>query len=205
MKKIYSFLFAALLYVGANATSYTISVSGTSYSPNTLTVSIGDVVTIEASASHPLVQVDNTVWTANGTTSLSTGWGETTANHTFTITNTNTIYYVCKNHVSMGMKGQIVVSSTRLNDITSSITEMNIFPVPAKESININYNLKESGKVSVGLYALNGALVAELMNQQQSAGAKQNNLSLPQVSAGAYFLEINFNGARLKQQQIIIK
>ncbi|MBL7916862.1 MAG: hypothetical protein JNM96_00600, partial [Bacteroidia bacterium] len=99
MKKIYSFLFAALLCVGANATSYTISVSGTSYSPNTLTVSIGDVVTIEASASHPLVQVDNTVWTANGTTSLSTGWGETTANHTFTITNTNTIYYVCKNHV----------------------------------------------------------------------------------------------------------
>ena len=113
MKKIYSSLLLSMTALCMNATSYTITTVGTTYSPNTLTVSVGDVVTIAASGTHPLAEVSQTTWMANGTTTLSSGFGNKTSNYTFTITSTTSIYYVCVNHVaSMQMKGQITVSTT---------------------------------------------------------------------------------------------
>ncbi len=116
MKKIYTLLFVCISLMSARATSYTISTSGTSYSPNTLTVSIGDVITIQASGTHPLAQVDQTTWNANGTATVSGGWGTKTADHTFTVISANSIYFVCTNHVGMGMKGQITVAASGIKE-----------------------------------------------------------------------------------------
>ena len=59
MKKIYSYILFTILAVSMKATSYTVSISGFAYSPSTLTVTVGDVVTISASGTHPLAEVSD--------------------------------------------------------------------------------------------------------------------------------------------------
>lgn len=206
MKKIYSTLFACLLFVAANATSYTVSISGTSYSPNSLTVSIGDVITIQSSSIHPLVQVDNTTWTANGTTSLSSGWGVKYTDYTFTITTASTIYYVCQVHASMGMKGQISVTGTGVNEQALSLNAFALFPNPTSNNININYTLSEESSINIELIGMNGQKAATLVNEKQTAGIQNNRLVIPSMIApGTYFVVTNVNGLASSKRLIVIQ
>ncbi|MCX6256431.1 MAG: putative Ig domain-containing protein, partial [Bacteroidia bacterium] len=111
MKKIIFSIVVCIIIINAiKATNFTVTIVNFTYSPALTTVNVGDVVTIDASTLHPLVQVSAATWNANLATPLPGGWGVKTSNYTFTITTTDTIYFVCQNHVSIGMKGRIVVS-----------------------------------------------------------------------------------------------
>ncbi len=206
MKKIYTLLFVCISLMSARATSYTVSIVGTSFSPNTLTVSIGDVVTIQSTGSHPLAQVDLATWTANGTATVSGGWGTKTADYTFTISTTSTIYYVCTNHVGLGMKGQIVVAASGLKENFTMLSNLSVFPIPASETINLNYSLSENTLVGISLISLNGQKVASLVNEVQLIGIQQKAISVPtDLAPGVYFLQISANGERMEERLISIK
>ncbi|MBK7817579.1 MAG: T9SS type A sorting domain-containing protein [Sphingobacteriaceae bacterium] len=206
MKKIYTLLFVCISLMSARATSYTISTSGTSYSPNSLTVSIGDVITIQASGAHPLAQVDQTTWNANGTATVSGGWGTTTANHTFTVSSANSIYFVCTNHVGSGMKGQITVAASGINENSNVVNSLSIFPVPASETIHLNYSLKESALIEIDMISLSGQKAASLVNEIQLIGTQQKVLNVPSnLASGVYFIQISANGLKTEERLISIK
>lgn len=200
MKKIYSFLLLSMTTFCMNATSYTITTVGTAYSPATLNVAIGDVVTISASGNHPLAEVNQTTWNANGTATLSTGFGNKTSNFTFTITATTTIYYVCTNHVSsMGMKGQINVSTVSINEQTEVFGNINVFPNPAKDNFFVKFNASENGSVSVKLYSLCGNEIESfILNKEFYSGVNTLNLKLQNtITSGVYFIELNYNSKKI--------
>ncbi len=108
-KKIVLLLLLSGFIFNLKATNYTVAISGLTYSPNLLTVFIGDVVTLQASAAHPLRQVSKATWDANGTTAVAGGWGTKTANYVYTPGIADTIYYICTAHVGLGMKGKLIV------------------------------------------------------------------------------------------------
>lgn len=189
-----------------NATSYTITTVGTAYSPATLNVAIGDVVTISASNTHPLAEVNQTTWNANGTATLSTGFGNKTSNYTFTITATTTIYYVCTNHVSsMGMKGQINVSTVSINEQTEVFGNINVFPNPAKNNFSVTFNASENGSVSVKLYSLCGNEIESfILNKEFYSGVNTLNLKLQNtITSGVYFIELNYNSKKIISKLMI--
>lgn len=205
MKKIYSVLLLSILAISMKATSYTVSISGFSYSPATLTVSVGDVVTIAASGSHPLAEVSQTTWNANGTATLSTGFGTKTSNYTFTITSASDIYYVCTNHVSMGMKGVITVSSVGIKEQTNQISGINVFPNPAKNQFSVKFNSSENGNVTAKLYSICGQEIESLIvNKDFFVGTTTLNFDLQNhIPAGVYFVQLNYNSKKITKKLII--
>lgn len=207
MKKLYLFFLASIFTYTLNAASYTVSIVGTSYSPATLTVNIGDVVTIQGSMAHPLAQVDQTTWNANGTATLSGGWGVTTSNQTFTVTNTNTTYFVCTAHVSMGMKGQIVVNSSNgFNEFSNDQIELNIYPNPSVDAVTIKYTLPVGGNVKIEMYSITGDLIAVMADEKRTSGSNQQKLVLPaDVNNGVYFISVRNNGQFIARKQLIVK
>lgn len=207
MKKIYLFIFASLFSLTIKAASFTITTVGTSYSPATLTVNVGDVVTIQASGVHPLAQVDQTTWNANGTATLTGGWGVTTSNQTFTVTSTNTIYFVCTAHVTMGMKGQIVVNSTAgLNQLYLNEVQFSVYPNPTNEFVNVNYMLNEDVQVKIELTSITGDVVAVLADEKRTNGYNEQNLQIPgTIKPGLYFIGVKTKGNIVSQKSLIIK
>lgn len=205
MKKIYTILFLTIATVCMKATSYTITTVGTTYSPNTLTVSIGDVVTISANANHPLAEVSQTTWNANGTATLSTGFGNKTSNYTFTVSTANDIYYVCTNHVGMGMKGMITVSTVGVKEQTEAIANVSIFPNPAKNQFSVKFNSTDNGNVSAKIYSICGQEIESLVvNKEFNAGATTLNFDLQnRISAGVYFVQLNYNSKKVTRKLII--
>ena len=205
MKKIYSVLLLSILAISMKATSYTVSISGFAYSPSTLTVTVGDVVTISASGTHPLAEVSQTTWNANGTATLSTGFGTKTSNYTFTITSASDIYYVCTNHVSMGMKGMITVSSVGVKEQTNQISEINVFPNPAKNQFSVKFNSSENGNVTAKLYSICGQEIESLIvNKDFFVGTTTLNFDLQNhIPAGVYFVQLNYNSNKITKKLII--
>ena len=112
MKKTLTTLFLILSF---NAFSQTITTNGMNFSPDTLTVIVGDTITFNLSNSHNAVEVDQSVWNANNSASnggFNIGFGQTGV---FVPVLAQTYYYVCQPHVGMGMKGVIIAQSTNVD------------------------------------------------------------------------------------------
>lgn len=163
MRKKTTTTLAILLFMAFQTTfsaNYNIIISGFSYSPNALAATVGDVVTIAASANHPLVEVDQPTWMANGTTPMVGGWGTKTTSYTFTITVVADIYYTCQNHGSNGMKGMITVSATGISQATAAAYNISLYPNPVTNgdfTVKVEGYNTASGKMM--LYSEEGKLI----------------------------------------------
>ncbi|MDP3555943.1 MAG: T9SS type A sorting domain-containing protein [Bacteroidota bacterium] len=206
MKKIYLTLLAIVAFAGIKAATYTITISGLTYAPPTLTVNVGDVVTIQASSLHPLNQVSAATWSASGSTTVSGGWGSQTADYTFTASVVGDIYYVCQNHVSMGMKGMItVLNPTGIAQNTFSFQNLNVFPNPAKDKITVSLSSEKATNATFKLFSITGAEVSTLiLNQSLNSGENKIELALPTLSNGNYILEITSESKKVSKKITVV-
>ena len=93
-----------------HAIAQTITTTGMTFSPDTLYVNVGDTINFVLGSTHNAIEVDETTYNADGTTSnggFNFGFGAT---GTFIPSLAQTYYYVCTPHVSLGMKGVIIAS-----------------------------------------------------------------------------------------------
>ncbi len=208
MKKIYLTLLAIAAFAGIQAASYTITTVGNTYSPATLTVNVGDVVTLVTTPNHPTSQVSQSTWAANGTATLTGGWGTKTSAYTFTASTPGDIYYVCDFHVGMGMKGMITVALTNgLAQNSLNIQNAVVFPNPANEKLTVSLNSSKVITASFKLYSLEGKLAAVLSaNQALNTGENTVELLLPAgLSNGNYVLEISSDSNTTTKKIIVLK
>jgi plastocyanin len=164
MKKLFTLIaFFAALTIQVNATKHTISISGSTYSPALLTVHLGDTVTISGSIPHPLAQVSKATWNNNGATSLPGGFGPTTKSYTFTMSTSDTIYYVCTAHVDFGMKGRIVVGQfSGIDDLPSDRMTVSLYPNPVTATGTIKLGSIGTNPVSVRIFDITGQMEKDL-------------------------------------------
>jgi plastocyanin len=191
-------LFALTIPIQAKQT---VTISGFKYLPEILTVELGEDVTIEASTFHPLVQVDRATWFANGATQMSGGWGSKTSNYEFTVSGEDTIYYVCSNHVSSGMKGRIVVQKTSgVDDLKSASPAFSISPNPISSHAELIINSVTTSEVTIKLYDFTGKFVKNINTNNLKSGINNYNIDVSDLNNGEYFIAVSD-----KNQQFIEK
>jgi hypothetical protein len=77
---------------------------------------------------------------------------------------------------------------------TENQISLNVYPNPANDNIHVNYTVAETGNVSVKLYNIEGALVADLLNEKQERGPQTLSAKLPVgLAKGMYFVKLSVN------------
>ena len=120
MKKLNTFIKNIFLIISLSFLTFTtgftqtITNSGLTFSPDTLQVTIGDTIIFNISASHNAVEVSETTFNNNDSTS-NNGFNIPFGGGSWTADSIKTYYYVCQSHVSMGMKGVIIVNPPACN------------------------------------------------------------------------------------------
>ena len=200
------FSVGVLMVSQCKAENFNITISETSYSPATLNVNVGDVVTIEASDFHPLVQVSQSTWNAGGSAALSGGFSSTT-NFNLTITAAMagiTIFYVCSNHVSSGMKGQINVN------VLSGITEnkvqdfnFTLYPNPVLSDALLNISAKKAGRISFMIYDMNGKRITRFADMQMQQGEITLPFDASSLQKGTYILQMRSSQGIMRKRILI--
>ena len=182
-------------------TIHTITNSGFTYSPDSVNANVGDQVTFNTDFSmHPLHEVSSATWAANGSTQLAGGFSATTGSTaTFTMTQAGTRYYVCANHVSLGMKGRIFVSNPNGIESIPSVAAL-LYPNPSNQQLHII-------PVSTGYfsYAMTDMLGRKILEDSEYAIANSAiSINISAIPEGNYILTMTNAEGQVSTRKIHI-
>lgn len=190
-KSILTFTFCIILISVSAQTRHVINSSGLEYTPDSLVVMVGDTIEFDVGASHPTNEVTQGTWQSNGT-SGNGGFNFPNGQGEFVAQAQGTLYYVCQNHVSSGMKGRIFVTPG-IGTEERTLSQLEAYPNPVNENLFIKMDINPLVE-EAGIYSLQGQLVKAVELQNLSDQQRINTASLPK---GAYILQIkNGNTAR---------
>jgi plastocyanin len=175
MKAILSLSSLVLSTTISFSTSWTITNSGNSFSPSTLTITVGDDVTFNLESLHNAVEVSQATWNANGSSMLAGGFqvgfggGQVQASQL----GVGTHYYVCTPHASQGMKGTIVVQNVTGIGDNKLPPGFSIYPNPSAVSLTLKANEAETGS---------GFYIADLTGRIVGSGILDNEITAIDIS-----------------------
>src|SRR5712671_2671827 len=116
----------------AMGTTHTISTSGFTFTPDSITIASDDTVVFALSLMHTAREVSKATWDANDTVSNG-GFDLPFGGGTAMPSGLGTHYYVCVPHASIGMKGRIVVAAGITRTIVNGWNMISI-PVAVSDS-----------------------------------------------------------------------
>ena len=92
--------------------------------------------------------------------------------------------------------------SNPINSITNNA--FLVYPNPVNQTVNLEFYIKESKKLSIDLFNINGVKISNLLNNTEfPSGFNTQKLQLPEtLSKGVYFLSIS-NGTFLSNMKIV--
>jgi plastocyanin len=175
MKTILSSLMLVLSTTGAFCTTWIITNSGSTFSPSTITITVGDDVTFNLASIHNAVEVSQATWNANGSTKLTGGF-ETAFGGGQVLSSqlgVGTHYYVCANHVSSGMKGTIVLQNATGIEENRLSSDFSIYPNPSFISVTIKAN---ENRIGSEFY------IADLTGKKVASGKLDNEITTIDIS-----------------------
>jgi plastocyanin len=186
MKKLlFSILFCAIVTAGF-CTTWTITNSGFTFSPSTITITVGDDVNFTLASVHDAVEVSQATWNLNGNTPLSGGFqtafgGGTVLPAQLTV---GTHYYVCEPHASMGMKGTIIVQASTGIEDDPSLADLSVYPNPSDNILTI----KAADNLMGSKYLITNQTGSQLFNGRLAGELTMVDIS--RLKSGYYFVQV---------------
>jgi plastocyanin len=183
-----------LVSLSSSASIHTVVNSGFTFSPNTITINMGDTVIFSLDIIHAAKEVSQVTWNANGNTSNG-GFSTLKGGGTVIMNQLGTFYYVCANHYFMGMKGTItVVSPTGVNTGSSVVPRefalAQNFPNPFNPGTTIKFELPVESRVKVKVMNVEGKIIATLVDQIQAPGYQSIYWDGSNSATGIYFYKL---------------
>ncbi|HEX7412698.1 MAG TPA: T9SS type A sorting domain-containing protein [Bacteroidia bacterium] len=199
MKKLFISAFA--LYSGfALCNTVTIINSGSTFTPATVTITVGDTVKFTLASIHDAVEVSQATWNANGTTALSGGFSTPFGGGLVLNLPVGTHYYVCLNHASMDMKGTIIVqSSAGIETISTQHPALSIYPNPASTIINVKLKMQDGNTNLVITDMLGNTVKQSIIYNPTSI------INIADLAEGIYNISISSNEGVVNKRLVIVK
>lgn len=92
-----------------------------------------------------------------------------------------------------------------VNDLNNNVAMKLVYPNPAKDEVNVSYQLNKASDVSITIRDIAGRTVLQSTEGFQFEGAQKATLALAGLNSGMYFVELNAGGAIAQQKLIISK
>ncbi|MCW8896394.1 MAG: T9SS type A sorting domain-containing protein [Flavobacteriales bacterium] len=194
MKTSLLFLSLTVATVLSAQTKHTITASGMTFTPNSLTINQGDTVEWDNVSGFHNVNGTQATFPANptsfGNSPASAPW-----NYTFVFTVAGNYAYQCDVHAP-NMAGTIVVQPATSVVKLQEKTELKVFPNPTADYFSID--TKQTIK-SVSLINITGQLV----KTYTETASQTNRFDVKALPKGIYFINIEIGDAKLVEKLII--
>lgn len=189
----YLLTFLPLLIISTSGYSqslHMVELSNFQFSPDSLTIEVGDTVRwTNVAGTHNVVADDSSF--INGPAAPAP-W---TFEHVFTATGNNPYY--CEPHGGpggFGMSGVIIVEQpVSVSDNELFVNEFVLnqnYPNPFNPSTTIRYTIPSDGFVKLSVYNTIGEEVRTLINEFKEAGSYNENFNAAELSSGIYFYKL---------------
>jgi plastocyanin len=182
-------------------TTHDVTVQNFSFSPQSLTITVGDIVKwTNISGTHNVLANDNSFTSGNPAPAIWT--------YTHTFTSAGNFPYYCEPHLSMGMTGTIIVQNPVSVEDEFVVDQFKLeqnYPNPFNPSTRISYSVPTSTFVNLKVFDIIGNEVATLVNKEQPAGSYQIDFDASKLTGGVYFYQLTTNEFVDTKKMILIK
>jgi uncharacterized membrane protein len=97
-------------------------------------------------------------------------------------------------------------SPVSVNNISTDVNNVVLFPNPASDNLNIAYHLSNNQSVTVQVFDCNGRLISTLAeNEMQMQGTNSVSFSTSSLSGGLYFVSIKTDRAVITKRFSVVK
>jgi len=191
--------------IGFSQTVHVITLSGITFSPDDITVTVGDTVRwSNVQGTHNVLADDNSF------TSGSPAPAPWTYNHVFTSAGNNPYY--CEPHGGPGGNGmsgvvhvQNPVSVPGDETIADNFELNQNYPNPFNPATNIGFRISTSEFVSLKVFNVLGSEVAVLINEEKHAGYYEVEFDASDLTSGIYYYRINAGNYSETKKMILLK
>ncbi|MBK7684376.1 MAG: T9SS type A sorting domain-containing protein [Bacteroidetes bacterium] len=203
MKRKFLLSFASIfISLTGFSTVWTVSNAGSTFSPPTITIQLGDTVTFVIAGSHDAREVSQSTWNANSSTALPGGFQVPFGGGSLMPAQlpVGTHFYVCTNHVGGGMKGTIIVQNTTGVVENTSQATISVSPNPSQGKFQMIVSSNAplvNGRVEV--YDVTGKSI-----YQSESLSKKFDIDLTNQAKGTYFVKF-YNSETTLTKKIILE
>lgn len=156
-------------------------------------------------------------------TSMTTGPTQTTpyipaANTVWKLANISLVSYTASSNVQIKIVNvtdggnNLYIDNINLNAITTNIedavsgsSQVSVFPNPASDYLDLEYELLKSGLLSYEIIDVMGRKISSMNLGIQSAGKHNTTINVEPLMSGIYFIKVNINQNRIIKKIIIDK
>ncbi|MEP7169071.1 MAG: T9SS type A sorting domain-containing protein [Bacteroidota bacterium] len=199
MKKIILIAFLFLYSISGFCVKWTITNNMNVYTPDSITIHLGDTVRFFIGNIHYSVEVSqsnyNTATDSASVVALPGGFS-TPYSGGFVYPaqlGVGVHYYFCPPHADHDMKGRIfVIDASGINPPDFNTNLFNVYPNPVLQKLNVSYTVKNTGHVEIRLYNIAGKISAQLLSESKSPGDYVQTFQMAplQLTRGIYFVEL---------------
>lgn len=90
-----------------------------------------------------------------------------------------------------------------VTEVTKDELGLNVFPNPAADNAQVNYNLAASSNVTITIYDVTGKVVASENKGSQSAGRHFHMMNTAEMANGFYTVTVQTNNGRFNTKMIV--
>lgn len=205
---LFFLLSAGFLY---SQTTHNVAVQNFSFTPQYLTISVGDIVKwTNTSGSHNVRAEDNSFFSGPA---APAPWEFT---HTFTTV--DSFPYYCEPHQSMGMTGAIVVRNpVGVNDDETIVNQFKLeqnFPNPFNPSTTIKFDIPASLNPSQGgtlrnvtlkVYDILGREIVTLVDEPKNEGRYEVIFNASSLASGVYIYKLQADDYINSKKMLLVK
>jgi len=201
MKKLLLSIMLIGVVSSAYSTKWTVTNSGNTFSPATITINVGDSVFFNLGVYHNVVEVSENTWNTNGNYPIpgfSAPYGGGLILPSKLAVGTH--YYVCTPHAVLGMKGIIVVQN--VTGIADNKLQKNfkLYPNPTNGKFQIALSeLHTDRKCELEIYNVKG----ERIYKSPITSAK-SEIDITNQKSGIYFIKF-YDGLSVHTERIVVK
>lgn len=205
MKYVITFICLLSLTITFAQTTHDVTVQNFSFSPQSLTINVGDAVRwTNVSGLHNVLADDGSFTSGNP--------APATWEYTFTFTAAGNNPYYCEPHGGpggSGMSGVVIVQNPVSVDDDKIIADKfelkQNYPNPFNPSTRINYSVPSTSIVNLKVYDILGNEVAVLVNEEKQAGNYEMNFNASELTGGVYFYQLTTNSFVDTKKMILMK
>jgi len=204
MNKLVLILMLFVTGISGYCATWTITNVGTSFSPDDLTINLGDEVQFNIESIHTVVEVSLATWNANGRTQLSGGFSLPSGGGLIPASKLTAgiHYYVCGPHSSSGMKGKITVVNTTGISENQSKAGMLVFPNPTNGNFLVKItNPNPVKEYEIEIYNVLGKPMFSKTDLQQPGVFTVDLADLPK---GTYVVRL-YDGQAASFRKVVLK
>lgn len=87
-----------------------------------------------------------------------------------------------------------------IQDISTKLSALTVFPNPVNGDFGLSFNLKETSQVSAQLFSLDGKLSKDLLATRINAGFFSESFDIKDMPSGIYLLKLNVDGVSVTKK-----